>query len=91
MEFLPLPPLFLFYGSDKKVSIMPFGFYRENRLRVYGNGEGEVVIEEYIDDDCEVPINKISISWARFEAFQDFYDILRKEAFHGIEGVNDEA
>ena len=70
---------------------MPFGFYRENRIRVYGNGEGEVVIEEYIDDDCEVPINKIKISWERFEAFQDFYDMLREEAYHGSKENNDEA
>ena len=70
---------------------MPFGFYRENRIRVYGNGEGEVVIEEYIDDDCEVPINKIKISWERFEAFQDFYDMLREEAYHGSKENDDEA
>lgn len=70
---------------------MPFGFYRENRLRIYGNGEGEVVIEEYVDNDCEVPINKIKISWERFEAFQNFYEDLRQEAFHGVKESGDEA
>ena len=73
------------------MSIMPFGFYRENRLRVYGNGEGDVVIEEYVDNDCIVPINKIKISWDRYEAFQNFYEILKEEAFHGIKEVDDEA
>lgn len=70
---------------------MPFGFYRENRLRIYGNGEGEVVIEEYVDNDCEVPINKIKISWERFEAFQNFYEDLRQEAFNGVKESGDEA
>lgn len=73
------------------MSIMPFGFYRENRLRVYGNGEGDVVIEEYADNDCEVPINKISISWERFESFHDFYETLRAEAFNGVQEDNHEA
>ena len=70
---------------------MPFGFYRENRLRVYGNGEGDVVIEEYVDNDCIVTINKIKISWDRYETFQNFYEILKEEAFHGIKEVDDEA
>jgi len=69
---------------------MGFGFFRENRLRVYGDGQGNIVIAEYIDDDREVPINKITISWERFEQFQNFFDDLRVEAFASSE-VSDEA
>jgi hypothetical protein len=82
-------PLFLSKGV-KKGSIMGFGFFRENRLRVYGDGQGNIVIAEYIDDDREVPINKITISWERFEQFQNFFDDLRVEAFASSE-VSDEA
>lgn len=70
---------------------MAFGFFRQPRLVVYGDGDGNVVIEEFMDDDCQVMTARISIEWDRFESFQNFWDTLRDEAFNGVKERANEA
>lgn len=61
---------------------MSFGFYRQPRLTIRGDGDGNVVFEEFVDDDCLIMTSKMVISWERFELLQQFWDELRDEAFY---------
>lgn len=70
---------------------MAIGFYKQPRLIIYGDGDGNVVFEEFMDNDCKVLTARIAIDWDRFEQLQNHCDNLRHEAFHGIEESNNEA
>ena len=65
---------------------MALGFYKQPRLIIFGDGEGNVVIEEFLDDECHVSIARIAIDWERFEQIENFWDELRSEAFKKKEG-----
>lgn len=69
---------------------MPFGFKSQNELLVYGDGNGNVVIEEYVEYQPE-PIGTVKIPIERFEFLIDSAKELSHEAYHGTEESGDEA
>ena len=65
---------------------MPIGFSQENNIQIYGDGEGNIIIEEWSDDDLTVLLGKVKISSQRFE---DICDIYRKDLIKEAWGSND--
>jgi hypothetical protein len=55
---------------------MPYGFELENNLQIFGDGKGNIIIEEWSDNDLTDLIGKVKISLARFE---QICDVFRKE------------
>ena len=65
---------------------MPFGFELENNLQIFGDGKGNIIIEEWSDNDLTDLIGKVKISLARFEQICDvFRKKLETEAIQGFE------
>ena len=64
---------------------MALGFYKQPRLIIFGDGDGNVVFEEYEDNECTKLTARILIEWDRFKILQTFCDELQSEAFHNKE------
>ncbi len=61
---------------------MPFGFEMQNNLQIYGDGKGNIIIEEWTDDDCSDLLGRVKISLDRFEQICDVHrGDLQKEAY----------
>ena len=69
---------------------MPIGFEKQNELLVYGDGEGNVVIEEFVESQLQ-NIGMVKIPIERFEYLVEQAKKLRHEAYHGSEESSDEA
>lgn len=72
------------------MSTMPIGFEKQNELLVYGDGDGNVVIEEFVDSQLQ-NIGMVKIPIERFEHLIEQAKQLRHEAYHGSEESSDEA
>jgi len=60
---------------------MPIGFLRELNLQVYGDGQGNIVFEQWLDDDCKFLISTVKVSAERWQAIMEFHaDDLLEEA-----------
>lgn len=62
---------------------MPIGFFKELNLQVYGDGKGNIVFEEWLDDDCKFMLSIVKISVERWEQIVNNSDELIKEAVCG--------
>jgi hypothetical protein len=63
---------------------MPIGFPSENRLHIYGDNKGFIVIEEWTDDDFSDLLGKVKIHVEKFKALAELHkDDLIYEAFFG--------
>ena len=69
---------------------MPIGFEKQNELLVYGDGDGNVVIEEFVESQLQ-SIGPVKIPIERFEYLIAQAQQLRHEAYHGSEEDSDEA
>jgi hypothetical protein len=68
-----------------KGNTMPIGFEQQNNLQVYGDGNGNIIIEEWSDDNLSDLLGKVTISLDRFEQICDVHrEDLQKEAY----GIN---
>lgn len=65
-------------------------FARQNHLLVYGDGDGNIVIEEA---ECleSVPFAVVKIPIDRFKMLMNNFELLEHEAYHGSEENDDEA
>ena len=69
---------------------MPLGFQKQNELLVYGDGDGNVVIEEFVESQLQ-HIGMVKIPIDRFEFLIEHIKQLSHEAHHGTEESGDEA
>ena len=64
---------------------MPFGFKTMNNIQIYGDGEGNVVIEEWENDEYDgKPVGVVTMSIDRFEFFASKVHELSSEAWTGV-------
>lgn len=57
-------------------------FEKEPTIHVYGDGDGHIIFEEWIDDQCTEILNTVKISRQRFEdLMHHHFDDLCAEAF----------
>jgi len=69
---------------------MPISFEKQNELLVYGDGDGNVVIEEFVESQLQ-NIGMVKIPIERFESLIEQVKQLRHESYHGTEESSDEA
>lgn len=69
---------------------MPLGFQQQNELLVYGDGKGNIVIEEFIETQLH-NIGMVKISLDRFEFLIEQFEKLKHEAHYGSLENDDEA
>lgn len=60
---------------------MPIKNHSTEASRAWGDGYGNVVIDEYYDGEI---VGSVTISIEHFKKFCDAYDRLHKEALHGV-------
>jgi len=68
---------------------MAIGFKAENALKIYGDGNGFIVIEEYSDDACEDLIGTVRIHHDKLQGIIHTGQIndLLAEAWTGFQNV----
>jgi len=67
--------------------MMALGFNTMNNIQAYGDGEGNIVIEEWTTDafeDSQNLIGRVRISVNRFELIANCVSELVSEAWHGV-------
>ena len=52
---------------------MPFSFNKRNHIHMFGDGNGNVVIEEYEDDEFKLLLGKVTIDVERYKQMIDLF------------------